>query len=194
MPGLNKRALSGGRYTPDEDVSSSSVTQHAADVIADSNVSGSSFPGSPSNGQVFYRIDVLEWFMYVTSQSAWFGPERHCEFGKGGTGFNDQYLEYGGDAVSSAARGAYIPYDIAITGLTASWSSAITSGDFRVRRNGSNIMSADWGVSGDTSTTIIRTGTWDTFTASGKLQVYLDTLSGGINHPHALVLWRRRLT
>lgn len=160
---------------------------------------GTTFPAGPSDGDLFFRTDHGEWYTYDSTLGFWIGEERTFEFGKGGTGYNNQYIEFGGDAINSSARGVYVPYDIYITGLTASWVTALTSGDFRVRRGGTNTYTADWGVWGDTTTTIDKTDAsgstssdWTSFAANGKLTFYLDTLSTGINHVHALVFWRRK--
>ena len=176
------------------------VTAHALASITDGAVWGTSFPVSPSNGDIFYRADLLEMFQYISSESAWFGRELETTFGKGGTGFNDEYLRHG-DSIGAASRGKYMPYDVMITGMTGSWDTALTSGDFRVRRGGSNVWTADWGTWGDTSTTIDKTlasgsgsSDWIDFAAAGKMQVYLDTLSAAINQPHVTVYYRRKET
>ena len=164
-----------------------------------SDLSGTTFPASPSDGDFFYRTDLSEWFFYDGTNSVWLGEERHTIFGKGGTGLNNEYLRCG-HAIGTSARGWLLPYDIAVVGVSASWTSGATSGNIIVRRDGVNVLSSSLLTFGTTTTTLMRTGAYatadkhDGSTVSGTMQVYLDNLNAAINHVNVMVMWRRRET
>ena len=184
----------------DARVAASNVTQHALALLRDSAVCGTSFPVSPTDQDVFFRKDHQEWYKWIASLSAWYSREYQIGFGKGGTGFNNTYLRFH-DSIGGTGRGVYIPYDISISGLAASWTTTATTGNIRVRRNATNTYAADLAVYGDSNTTLTKTqesgagsATWISFAKNGRMTCYLDTLSAGINHPHVLVYYRRRET
>ena len=166
-------------------------TRGAYNLLHSSEVMGTSFPVSPSNADLFFRSDLNEWFQYVSSQSAWFGQEQHSEFGKGGTGFTDNYLEFGGDSNGTSARGFRPPFDIAVTKLTANWTTAITSGAIEVRDDGVAVTTHTVSVS---QTGFTKVGSLDAIAAASAVNVYLNGLSAGVGHPSASVFWRRKET
>ena len=169
-------------------------------------LSGTSFPGSPSNGDVFFHKTHREQFSYHSGNSVWVGPENVVYFGKGGTSFNNTYLRVA-DAISSSAKGWLVPNDIMITKVTAVWTTTVDSGHIRIRRDGTNVVSIDLS-SATTSNTTAQSLTVDTnydkhngSSRTGVMGVYLDSLNDtgsgsfvGVGHPVVAVYWRRRET
>lgn len=148
---------------------------------------GTSFPNSPGDGDVFFRTDLLEWFMYLDAKSLWYGPEHMTHFGKQATGVSATYLR-GPDAPGGAALGVQIPYAIAVTRFTGNWTNAITLGGFQIRRNGSGIHT--WNPSGSTSS-FEETVDYVAFAATAALAVFVQNMVATVNNPTCAVFWRR---
>lgn len=154
---------------------------------------GTTFPALPRDGERFFRTDLEETFAWDSSNSAWLGMQRVVLFGKGGSGFNNEYLR-APHGLGSAANGVLFPYGIVLTGITGSWVTTNVLGDINVRRSGSNALVSALSTYSTGNTTMSRTGAYATFAADGLMQVYLDGLSSAINHPHVRVTYRRRET
>lgn len=166
-------------------------TRGAYELLHDSEVLGSSFPGTPSDGDIFYHTTHQEWFTFVSAQSAWFGEEHLTTFGRGAVSLSAVYLR-GPDAPASAARGIQIPYDIAITRFTGNWTTSITTGGFIIRRDGSDIHT--WNAPGGGATTFEETVAFAAFAGSAALSVFVQSTITPLNNPTCGVWWRREET
>ena len=168
-------------------------------------LSGTSFPGSPSNGDMFFHKTHREYFSYHSGNSVWVGPENVVYFGKGGTGFNTTYLRLA-DAISSGTKGWLVPNDIMITKVSAVWTTTTTSGNIQIRRDGTNVVDlniATITTSNTTAQSLAVDTNFDKHNGSsltGVMGVYLSALGtggtphSGVNHPVVAVYWRRRET
>ena len=157
-------------------------------------LSGDAFPtGSVDNGRIFYRTDLREWFQYVSAISRWLGQEQKLLFGNNGVAINNIYMRHIASIITTGTDFGYeIPYDITITGFTAKWTTGVTSGTWRVRREGSNIAAIPH--PGGTIARIVDMTLGDDFDADGIMQVYMDTFNTTINRPTCMVFFRRRET
>ncbi len=175
---------------PEDGYSSSAAMSFMAIALLglDQSLGATAFPASPADGDVLFRTDLGEWFSYDLTNTAWLGQSRHLVFGKGGTGHNNTYLR-SGDSIGDPTRGPYLPWDVAVTGMTGRWDTSVTSGDFRVRRDGTNVLGKS--ILGS-STSFEHLDQYAEFDADGSMEVYLDTLSAGIAHPNVVVFFRRR--
>lgn len=105
--------------------------------------SGTSFPGSPRDGQQFYRTDLDEMFTYDSGRAKWLGPPLQYFFGRNGTissGGLPVALRAAGNVITNSTRGWYINRDITIVGWEFHHG---TSGNvtFEVNRGGTNVIS-----------------------------------------------------
>lgn len=186
-------------YTPDttpaEADSTDDLTAHLAaldDIVGKVMTVGSSFPGSPSDGDVFYHTTHGGVFEYSGTTSTWLGEEKQVAFGRSGSNHNNVYLR-SADSLGHANRGYLIPYDIYITGWTATWTNTETAGNARIRRNGTNVVSRLFDSGGETSFEAY-TITPVAFAGSGRMGLYLQSLLTGLTQPTFLVYYRRSET
>jgi hypothetical protein len=88
--------------------------------------SGSSFPVSPSDGDLFFRTDLLDMFFYDGTRTKWLGINLEWDGGgrNGTTAAATYYRRFNG-MLYAANTGAVIPYDATIVGI--SWVHTVVS-------------------------------------------------------------------
>jgi len=155
---------------------------------------GTSFPGSPVDGQLFTRTDQVndKTFYYDTSRSLWLGVDLHqLQFGYAGNLAASTYARAAaGNVVCSATAGTLIPFPkVTFTGYTYTANAAAT-GNFEVRANGTLITSftishASAAYGADMTINLPYDGT-------GILSVYNDA-GGIIGNPVVTLYFRRRI-
>jgi hypothetical protein len=155
---------------------------------------GTSFPGSPADGDLFVRTDLENTvFTYDSTNSVWLGPEWTLSYGTSGTGHNNAYLRRGGNATTASNRGYVAPYDLAIVGMTACWQTAIATGTFEIRSGGTLITGASHALSGSVTKFTDRT-IYATVSSGATMEAYLNTLAAGIGQEDVTIYCRRRAT
>jgi len=96
--------------------------------------SGTSFPSSPTPGQMFYKTNDSAPYWYDSVRDKWVGELESIEAGYNGTMGAAGYLNGVDGVTGSKDSGFYIPFSIVIVGLSANWDSPST-GSITVRRN-----------------------------------------------------------
>ncbi|HPI81864.1 MAG TPA: hypothetical protein PK122_01380 [Candidatus Paceibacterota bacterium] len=107
------------------------------------NVSGTSFPGSPINGDLFYRNDLFLQFVYDSSRGKWLSTNR-ASYTVGRSSAHKNSTVYMGvaDAVMSSAQGLRMPRNGVITSVSLDNATTVTAAnrtlDIRVNNSTTN--------------------------------------------------------
>lgn len=156
-------------------------------------IAGDAFPADVTDGRLFYRTDLGMWFQRVAVLPAWLGQQEVLLFGNNATSLNNSYMRHIASIITSGTNFGYeIPYDITITGFTAKWVTGVTSGTWRVRREGVNVEAIPH--PGGTVVRVVNMALSGAFAADGIMQVYMDTFNVAIDKPTCMVFYRRRAT
>lgn len=81
---------------------------------------GSSFPGSPEDGQPYYRtdLDMPELFHYDNGRSKWLGELRRWQWGRDSSASSGSLvLMTTGDVQGTSARGVLTPHPLTVVGI-----------------------------------------------------------------------------
>lgn len=153
--------------------------------------SGTSFPGSPVNGELFLRTDLdYTLFYYDAGRSKWLSTTRDkllC--GARAAVTSNNYIRCINGVVFTATLGEKIPYDITVVGIAFSKSDSVT-GTLEIRDDGSSVASL--GTSTNTSGSDM---TLNADVASGSiLNVYWSSAGGSITDAIVTVFYRRKAT
>ncbi len=154
---------------------------------------GTVFPGSPVNGQQFYRTDldpspVL--FTYDDARAKWLGEIETDGAGRNGSQVTATYLRRFNGMLASATLGCFIPYTITIVGLSMAWNTSAT-GDLELRRNGVVVATMSWTPAALTASDLTLNAE---FASDGIMAFYTNNLSVSITSPQAMVWYRRHAT
>ena len=105
------------------------TTGNAVTNIVD-ETTGTSFPTSPSPGQIFYRTDLNDTFWYDSSRSKWLSHTitEGCG-GNGAISSSAYYKRYNGMVMNGTNQAITFPYDVTITGVSISNNNTPSSGD-----------------------------------------------------------------
>jgi hypothetical protein len=123
------------------DIATDGSTQdsHIADSsihFASSDVAGTSFPGSPYSGQMFYRTDLEDTFWYNSTLSKWLGSPETFAYGFTANLTIGSWFKTAGNTTTSAKSGHSLGYAATITGYAYTQNAAVGSGNYRVYING----------------------------------------------------------
>ena len=157
--------------------------------------SGSVFPGSPADDDLFYRTDIFEQFQYVAASTSWIGTRElsiehstgplKAGFGKGAGGY---ILGVGNTA------GVRLPYGIALTGVTFQ-NSNVDTGSIAVRE------SIESGAATDALTLAVAVARGASLVSQlapvpiGRLlSVFASGFAVGITEVSVLITYRRHFT
>ncbi len=106
--------------------------------------SGTSFPGSPSDGDHFYRTDLDELFKYDSGRSKWLGSTLLVfHYGTNAVLAVNQYLSGAGGAVFSASAGYWMPFDVTVVGISWDAVSVLATVDLAIAEDGTNQVVVD---------------------------------------------------
>ena len=111
-------------------------TQYFNDTRLQAKLAGTSFPGSPYDGQPFYRTDLDDNFWYDSTRSKWLGGPRNHTLGFTANLVLNAYMKHAGNVTGAATAGEPMVYDSTLVG----WSycvNAIAAGSFELYVNGS---------------------------------------------------------
>jgi hypothetical protein len=187
----------------DETVSERAIKAYVDGAIAgiggDGAPRGSSFPGSPSTGDVFFRTDLGEWFTYIGSASAWIGQERSWDHSTG-------RLEPAAQTATTTGGGAYVfgtgngagfrlPFHAFLTGITFQNVTAQATGTIQCRKATpggavSDVMSALTLSSAPGGTVSEQLASVD---AGEIVSVHASGFSSGVQFATLQVTYRRRV-
>lgn len=81
--------------------------------------SGSSFPGSPSDGDLYYHTTHDEWFKYDGTRSHWLSQTVYTYNAGNTQSVTNGYLKLDNNEAMGSAVGHWMPYDMTLVG--ASW-------------------------------------------------------------------------
>lgn len=168
-------------------ISQDGINPNQANITVTS--SGTSFPTTVYDGKTFYRTDHQWWYTYDSTRGKWLGEIESDGGGYNGTVSNNSYLRRYNGMTMSATTGIYIPYDIAIIGVSVTNDTSV-SGEMYVRRNGINVSNAYISMSSS-----FREGNMllnSDFAANGVMSMYWINASNSLNNPQVRVWWRRR--
>jgi hypothetical protein len=155
---------------------------------------GTSFPGSPTDGDRFYRTD-LDWdFIYDGGRAKWLGagaPEHHA-FGMNQILTSSTYVRTVASVIGAGNNhGVLIPYDMTIVGFAVHSNTSTTyTGTWYIRR-GSTIIST---IAVSAASSISDMTRDDNFAANGLLNCSYTHTSGTNTRPILRVWFRRRAT
>jgi len=145
---------------------------------------GTAFPGTPADGQPFYRTDLDHHFRYDSGRTKWLGAQEEFECGKRGSTVAG-YLTRESIALS-ATLGKYLPYDVTVTGMAFAHTAAVV-GNYSARRSGVSLATISHNSTGAADMTLDVDAD-----AGGILAVNND--SGTTDSPIVQVYYRRRAT
>ena len=139
------------RARADSDITEGMVTQHAVALQTDSALLGTTFPGSPTEGQKFYRTDHNREYFYTGTK--WLSTDLevfHC--GKASAAQGD-YLEIGSASPGATDEGWFLPWDITIVAASINTGTAVTGLRYRIQRGATaSVTSGDFGGQGGSET------------------------------------------
>ena len=123
------------------DIATDGSTQdsHIADSsihFASSDVAGTSFPGSPYSGQMFYRTDLEDTFWYNSTLSKWLGSPETFAYGFNANLTVGSWFKTVGNTTTSTNSGHSLGYAATITGYAYTQNAAVGSGNYRIYING----------------------------------------------------------
>ena len=181
-----------GRRVPPGDVARWEKLDSKVAVLEEDG--GPLFPASPSNGDIYVRTDLDNTlFIYNAASSEWLGPEFPVAAGEDGEAISDQYLTWAGGATASDRRGWHAPFDLAVTRMSAKWSTSISSGLFEVHANGSALANAAHQVTAP-ATDFADNGLYGSVSSGDELAVFLNNLGVPVTEPGVTIYCRRRAT
>ena len=111
-------------------------TQYFNDTRLQAKLAGTSFPGSPYDGQPFFRTDLDDNFWYDSTRSKWLGGPRNHTLGFTANLVLNAYMKHAGNVTGAATAGEPMVYDSTLVG----WSycvNAAAAGSFELYVNGS---------------------------------------------------------
>ena len=100
------------------------------------DVAGTSFPGTPYDGQMFFRTDLDDNFWYDSTRSKWLGGPRNHTLGFTANLVVNAYMKHAGNVTGSASAGEPMVYDSTLVGLSYCV-TATAAGSFELYVNGS---------------------------------------------------------
>lgn len=170
------------------DVATDGTAQDAH--IADDGLhttSGTSFPGSPVAGQLFYRTDLNYQFYYDATRAKWLGTsEINIMFGRNGTN-GAGYLRLINGMVCSATKGYYTRWPATVVGWSYS-QLTLVAGYYRAYLGGVY----QTGAQINHATTVLSNDVQNVDIAQGILAVYNS--SGTVSSPQVMITIRRHAT
>ena len=112
---------------------------------------GTAFPGSPFEGQPFYRTDHEQDYFYDSSRSKWLGINLIAIYGQSAaTLVANAYLDIvTGVLTMTAALGHPIPFEGTVVGMKATKGDTAGQSTIRLRRNGTNIAGVQFAAATD---------------------------------------------
>ena len=149
---------------------------------------GTSFPGSPVEGDAFYRTDLDALFVYDATRSKWLGALESDGGGFNGDLAQNTYMRRFNGGDFGSAKGVLIPYDATIVGLSACWTTARTA-YLRAHRSGVVVSTAG---DGSSVTEIADFTLDDDFDAGGILGFSTTGHSSVLTDIQLRCWWRRR--
>jgi hypothetical protein len=111
-------------------------TQYYNDTRLQAELAGTSFPGTPYDGQPFFRTDLDDNFWYDSTRSKWLGGPRNHTLGFTANLVLNAYMKHAGNVTGAATAGEPMVYDSTLVG----WSycvNAAAAGSFELYVNGS---------------------------------------------------------
>ena len=157
-----------------------------ADVAAYETVTGTSFPGSPSDGDRFYRTDLSCWFYYDSGRAKWLGDALYTYQGAYLGTLTDNYDYLDANQIPyTATLGHLAPVNLCVVSATAAIAATSTC-TVQLRDDGSSVATlalttATRGVTNSLNSATIAT--------SSVVSIYISgTATGG----HAVVFHARR--
>ena len=111
-------------------------TQYFNDTRLQAELAGTSFPGTPYDGQPFFRTDLDDNFWYDSTRSKWLGGPRNHTLGFTANLVLNAYMKHAGNVTGAATAGEPMVYDSTLVG----WSycvNAAAAGSFELYVNGS---------------------------------------------------------
>jgi hypothetical protein len=176
-------------FSSDFDLEQDSVDSTQVNINLE-RTTGTSFPGSPFDGQRFYRTDESWWYTYDLSRSKWLGEIEWDGSGVNGNVSNNTYFKRFNGMIMSATEGIYIPYDITIVGISLANNNSV-SGDVQVMRDGATTgavlsLSNETGA-GDMSVNV-------DFLKDAVMAMRWGNTTFTLNDPQVRVWWRRKGT
>ncbi len=147
------------------------------------------FPTNPYDGQLFYRTDLDELFVWDSGRGKWLGELDSFTCAIGSAVGSSQYFRLANGVMSSTV-GLHVFDNITITRIVAGWGGTTASGTIQVRRDGVVVSSGVVKVQGELNAPDKN----DSFTASGVFGVYLDWSGGTWTNPFCRVYYRKEAT
>ena len=166
------------------------ATKGYADSLVSGISSGTTFPGTPSDGDFFYRTDLDHLFRYDAGRTKWLGEQDLEIAGRNGFLAVNSYLRRIDGMAMSASLGTYIPYDITITGITFVKGNA-NSGTIEVRRNGVLVAGAALATGAATSGASLTLD--NLFASAGIMSIYWNS-ANSTTDMQVKIYYRRRAT
>lgn len=158
---------------------------------------GSSFPGSPSNGDMYLRtdFDMPELFYYDSTRGKWLGELRLWQFARATAASSGTLNLQIGPVQCTASRGVLTPAELTVVGIEAFNANSGVTCDFNLYEGSTNLTTL-LSFSGDRAKHD-HTLNYDLDADAGWPHKYLQVnniTAGTLNNPIVNVYFRRRAT
>lgn len=144
---------------------------------------GAAFPGSPYEGQRWYRTDLEDWFYWDSSRSKWLGTTLVCfEAYDAALLAANAYLQLPGGVVMAAAIGWQLPWAATVVAAHGYKADTGLASTFRFRRNGANVAAVTFAAAADNhvQSAAINQDCAATTAVTDALQIFMTT--GGVQN------------
>ena len=160
------------------------------EALTNGSQAGAQFPLNPTPGQAFYRTDLNAPFWFDGFRSRWLGELEQFFFNYLGTRTSGVMLRMGNTTSTSPTHGYYIPYPLAIVGMTQAHtgSGSAPTDAFRLERNNAPVFNLP-----HNNQIGVDMGLNESFDGLAAMRVRLVITAGTVVNPVVIVYARRTI-